>query len=225
MVLVLASGGPGAFERVHDFANYPKRESFVVPYLDGSVGYSILADHVVLTVDRVHNPRPYGTWSGSLALELWALTEPYSGGALDGVVLARADLGQIGGQCTLEPVARSVPLTPPPPGPRHLALVLREWTAAARFIARDCCNFSIPFEGDRPGLEAASVRLTPGGDASGAPAEARLQDGVNGAPPSYAEIALAAYFRYVARGGASGAAIDDWLEAERELLRTSARRP
>ena len=35
--------------------------------------------------------------------------------------------------------------------------------------------------------------------------------------PTYAEIAEAAYRRYLSRGGAHGRDFDDWLEAEREL--------
>ena len=35
--------------------------------------------------------------------------------------------------------------------------------------------------------------------------------------PSYAEIAEAAYQRYLSRGGSHGRDFDDWLEAEREL--------
>src|SRR5688572_6175138 len=41
MVLVLASGAPGAFNQIHDFANYPARERFITPHLEGSVGYQI----------------------------------------------------------------------------------------------------------------------------------------------------------------------------------------
>ena len=144
MVLVLASGEGGTFEQVQDFANYPKRELFVVPYLDGSVGYSIEDDGVVLQVDSVHNPRPAGSLSGSLALELWAFAEPYSGGALDGRILARADIGQIAGQSALEPLQVRCALSLPPPGQWQLALLLREWTAAG-FATRDCSNFPVPF--------------------------------------------------------------------------------
>ena len=36
--------------------------------------------------------------------------------------------------------------------------------------------------------------------------------------PTYDEIAEAAYLRYLNRGGDAGRELDDWLEAERELL-------
>lgn len=35
--------------------------------------------------------------------------------------------------------------------------------------------------------------------------------------PSHEEIAQAAYFRHLQRGGTEGADFEDWLEAEREL--------
>jgi hypothetical protein len=218
MVLVLASGEPGTFEQVHDFANYPKRELFAVPYLDGSIGYSIEGDSVILRADRVHNPRHAGSLSGSLALELWALSEPYAGGALDGLALARGDIGQIGGQCTLEPLQVCVPLSPPPPGQWQLALVLREWTAAG-FVNRDCCNFAVPFSDANGAPARTTAPLVMPHDAG---AEHRSQGGVQQAPPSHDEIAVAAYLRHLGRGWAAGSAIDDWLEAERELLRSRA---
>ena len=37
--------------------------------------------------------------------------------------------------------------------------------------------------------------------------------------PSHAEIAEAAYFRHLRRGGGQGNALNDWIEAERELRR------
>jgi hypothetical protein len=38
-----------------------------------------------------------------------------------------------------------------------------------------------------------------------------------GQQPSHDEIAQAAYFRHLNRGGAGGDEFDDWVEAEREL--------
>jgi hypothetical protein len=36
--------------------------------------------------------------------------------------------------------------------------------------------------------------------------------------PSAEDIALAAYYRYLARGDRPGSSLEDWLEAERELI-------
>ena len=43
--------------------------------------------------------------------------------------------------------------------------------------------------------------------------------------PTYAEIAEAAYHRYLSRQGAGGSDFDDWLEAERDLRSRSASTP
>ena len=59
----------------------------------------------------------------------------------------------------------------------------------------------------RTPMPAPSTRET----AADAPADERQTD------PTYAEIAEAAYRRYLSRGGAHGRDFDDWLEAEREL--------
>ena len=53
MVLVLASGDAGHYTQVHDFANYPARQQFVTPHLDGRVGYRINGDDVVLEAERI----------------------------------------------------------------------------------------------------------------------------------------------------------------------------
>ena len=43
--------------------------------------------------------------------------------------------------------------------------------------------------------------------------------------PTHAEIAEAAYHRYLSRQGGHGSDFDDWLEAERELRSRSASTP
>lgn len=46
----------------------------------------------------------------------------------------------------------------------------------------------------------------------------------NGRPePTQAEIAEAAYFRHLNRGGHEGDELNDWIEAERELRRRHSR--
>ena len=48
-------------------------------------------------------------------------------------------------------------------------------------------------------------------------------DPPRGAPPSYDEIAEAAYLRYLQRGAGPGGDIEDWVAAERELRARHAR--
>lgn len=52
-----------------------------------------------------------------------------------------------------------------------------------------------------PRKRAAKVRLTPTGPAT----------------PTHADIAVRAYYVYLDRGATSGKALDDWLQAEREM--------
>jgi hypothetical protein len=45
----------------------------------------------------------------------------------------------------------------------------------------------------------------------------RHGDGPTTNPPTYEEIAEAAYLRYLGRGGQHGNDLDDWIDAERSL--------
>jgi hypothetical protein len=49
------------------------------------------------------------------------------------------------------------------------------------------------------------------------PAETGTTSSNGGHQPSHDEIAQAAYFRHLNRGGSGGGEFDDWVEAEREL--------
>jgi Helix-hairpin-helix motif len=143
MALVLASGQPGRFNEVHDVAVYPRRQGFLQPGIRGAVGYRIDGDRVQVTVDRIENPRPAGTASGTLALELWALPAPYTGGDFEGVGLAGVEIGSLAGQTESISNSFELPFSAPPSGAWHFVLMLREWTAAG-FIARDFTNFTSP---------------------------------------------------------------------------------
>jgi Helix-hairpin-helix motif len=146
MVLVLASGEPGSVDQVHDFANYPQRQRFITPHLEGSVGYRIEDEALVLTAERVRNPRSDGNLSGSLELSLWAQTGDYAGGALEGTLVASADLGCIEGQSALEALEYRLPFNAPPAGRWQMVLALREWAGPAGYVTRDYCTFAMPYE-------------------------------------------------------------------------------
>lgn len=53
-----------------------------------------------------------------------------------------------------------------------------------------------------------------------APAETERADATPRAGPTQEEIALRAYHIYLDRSTAEGSPIDDWLQAERELVET-----
>jgi hypothetical protein len=145
MVLVLASGDAGQFDQVHDFANYPARERFAVPHFEGAVGYRVERDEVVVTVEHVRNPRAEDNLTGDLALELWALEQPYAGGEARGMRLAGQELPRIAGQTALAPAEYRMAFAMPPAGRFTLTLMLREWTAAG-YDTRDYCNFAEPYD-------------------------------------------------------------------------------
>ena len=144
MVLVLSSDANGE-HRVHDFANYPARQRFMTPHFDGRVGYRIDDDHVVLEAAAIHSPRANDNISGSLSLELWAVTHPYRGGRVDGHLLGRTDLGRLAGQESLTAIAARTPFTPPAPGEWEVVMTLCEWTEAAGYVTRDHARFAIPY--------------------------------------------------------------------------------
>jgi hypothetical protein len=241
MALVLASNRPGAPDEVYDVAIYPQSEHFVLPHLDGNVGYSIEGERVVVHVERLVNPRPLGSCSGSLALELRAMPESSFGAEADEFVLARTELEPIAGGCVYEPPPLDVALSLPPPGEWRIALLLREWTRAAGFVTRDCSNFYVPFrsppvaaagtanelpapEPTRPTLESASepepAALAPR-SAHGVAKRAEALPEAQPASPtgSHDEVALAAYYRYLDRGPSGGDAVGDWLAAEEDVRR------
>jgi DNA uptake protein ComE-like DNA-binding protein len=143
MVLVLAKRSQDAHEEVLDYANYPAREHFSVPSLQGAVSHSVAPDHVSVRVARIHNPRGSENLSGTLALELWALSEPYTGGQFQGQALAGVELGRLAGQGSLEALERVLPFTAAPAPDAHWTLMLREWTANG-YVTRDYRNLASP---------------------------------------------------------------------------------
>jgi DNA uptake protein ComE-like DNA-binding protein len=158
MVLVLASGQAGTFDRVHDFANYPVRERFSAPYLEGNVGYAIEGDSVLINAARVCNPRAAENSLSSLALELWALHEPYAGEQFAGVPLAGVQLGSLPGQQSFEYIERRLAFAPPPAGQSwNVTLMLREWTADG-YVTRDYRNFAAPLIWDVQAPEVAPAK-------------------------------------------------------------------
>jgi DNA uptake protein ComE-like DNA-binding protein len=143
MVLALASGYQGFFDRIHDLTVFPNLESFRQPSLQGVVAYRFEPGWVELKVDAVTNPRDAGNLSGSLILELWALPRAYQGGAFEGFHVATAELGCLAGQGRIEGLQVTVPAALVPAGTWQIALMLREWTPAGN-VTRDYANFAEP---------------------------------------------------------------------------------
>ena len=72
-----------------------------------------------------------------------------------------------------------------------------------------------------PAIDVATVGgvepLANASDSRGGQASKTASSTNGGHQPSHDEIAQAAYFRHLNRGGSSGDEFEDWVEAEREL--------
>jgi hypothetical protein len=154
MVLVLAASDG---ESVVDFANYPHTQRFVVPYLRGHVTLERYEGELTLRAECIANPRSEENLSGSLRLELHALSAPYDSQAETGRVLASLDLGVLSGQGAMWDSALRVELSIIPNQTNALALVLREWSEAG-YVTRD--YRSVPYQAeDRAVITAAKAAI------------------------------------------------------------------
>lgn len=112
--------------------------------LSGQFGYAIQGDRILINIDQIANYRPADNLSGTLAVELWALEQPYVGGNFRGFPLATTTLGQLGGGQVLNDCRYDLIFTPPPAGLWHFALMLREWEDGG-FVTRHWQNFNLPY--------------------------------------------------------------------------------
>jgi DNA uptake protein ComE-like DNA-binding protein len=139
LVLLLVAA-PG---EIHGYATYPRRETFLLPRLRGHAGYKIDGRRITLEVAAIENPRAEANLSGTLALELWALPAPYSGGPFNGAPLAAAVLGTLAGRSEWNPPPLDLAFKAPPDGTWYFCLMLREWTGTG-YTTRDYITFAEP---------------------------------------------------------------------------------
>jgi len=183
MVLVLASGRAGQFNHIHDLTVYPRTQQFIQPRMSGTIGYQLDGSRVQISVGRVENPRAAGNCSGTLSLEFWALSEPFTGGRFQGHHLAGVEIGSVNGgnELVLQPI--DLAFTPPPAGNWQIVLMLREWTATG-FVTRDFTNFATPFISAPVGEKA----LAPVARKRVSPAKARAKASVKSVSVNTASI-------------------------------------
>ncbi|HEX5362465.1 MAG TPA: helix-hairpin-helix domain-containing protein [Fluviicoccus sp.] len=112
-----------------DCIRFPQPTVFKLPQISGMASAFLQDDNVVIAIPGVFNPRAADTLSGSLSLSLWALPQPYQGGAFAGILLGRLDLGQLPGQDTTAEQMMTASLPPGLEGDWVLTMMLREWTA------------------------------------------------------------------------------------------------
>ncbi|MEX8495573.1 ComEA family DNA-binding protein [Sphaerotilus sp.] len=128
MVLTLSVPDTGGLAVERDLRVFAMTQSFLQPKL--VVERPLVARSVVVGVQidsvAVTNPRPATNLSGSLCLELWALAQPYAGGAFAGQCLGTVNVGQLGGQTGCECLGET--WSAPADAAAVLVLMLREWT-------------------------------------------------------------------------------------------------
>lgn len=142
MVLALKAKRAGTLDEIHDWVVYSKPQSFLQPRLGGNVGYRFQDNRVTLEAEQIENPRPQHTLSGTLALELWALPNPYEGGSFRGIPLAGVAFDPIPGASATHSRSFDLPCASLPEGQWHLTLMLREWTLGG-FQTRDYSVFPV----------------------------------------------------------------------------------
>ncbi|NVK42761.1 MAG: helix-hairpin-helix domain-containing protein [Oceanospirillaceae bacterium] len=136
MVMTLVGVDEHGSTQLLDYANFDNRQLFLQPLMQGAVQFELAADHIDLSVERISNPRDEGTVSGSLSLEIWALAQPYTGGAFAGTRLAATELGTLAGGFELLNNSFRLDLETQPMDGSNLVLMLREWTSAG-YLTRD----------------------------------------------------------------------------------------
>lgn len=135
ITLVLASGDAEAIDTVEDYVTDETPVQFLQPNLKGTVCCSFANDQITFDIAAIDNPRNADNVSGTLALELWVLETPYTGGAWVGVPVASLVLGTLNGQSQWEACQVSSNAGPLP-ADGYLTLMLREWTQAG-YLTRD----------------------------------------------------------------------------------------
>lgn len=97
----------------------------------GNVDYSYGGNTAVLTADQIENFDPAGV-SGTLRMELWALTVPYTGTGGTGYKVAQYVIGQLPAGASLYNVSSGpVPFVLPPTGTWTFVLFLTEYAGLA----------------------------------------------------------------------------------------------
>ena len=100
--------------------------------MSGSVAYDAVGSLVTLSVDRIDNLRKDFSFSGPLAIQLWATTSPYNGETtLQGYKLAERPLGVLESGYYYDNLSSSVPFFAPPNGVYNVVFVLAEWNGTS----------------------------------------------------------------------------------------------
>ena len=134
MVLVLVASQVNEQDLIIDYANFAQPQAFIVPRMNGKIVVDVQGDAADITIEQIENPRIATNLSGTLALELWSLSEPYQGASFNGVQQGSVIVGTLLGQTSWSNKVIHMQLATPIGD--NLVLMLREWTGSG-YITRD----------------------------------------------------------------------------------------
>lgn len=136
MVLVLVSKPVNQPETVISYANFAQTQQFLLPRMLGKVSCDIQQEAAEVRIDAIENPRASTNLSGTLALELWSLSQKYNGASFNGVKQGGVLLGTLLGQNSWQNNVIHIHLASKPIVGEYVVLMLREWVGNG-YITRD----------------------------------------------------------------------------------------
>mgnify|MGYP002136525678 CR=1 FL=1 len=150
MVLVLVSKPVNQPETVISYANFAQTQQFLLPRMSGKITCDIQQEAAEVRIDAIENPRASTNLSGTLALELWSLSQKYNGASFNGVKQGGVLLGTLLGQNSWQNNVIHIHLASKPIVGEYVVLMLREWvgngyiTGNARAVAclKTCNSFT-----------------------------------------------------------------------------------
>ena len=134
MVLALVASPLNEQALIVDYVNFAQQQVFIVPRMNGKIVVDVQGDAADITIEQIENPRIATNLSGTLALELWSLSQPYTGASFNGVQQGGVLVGTLLGQTSWSNKVIHMQLTAPIGD--NLVLMLREWTGSG-YITRD----------------------------------------------------------------------------------------
>lgn len=94
--------------------------------IEGTGSWSISGSVITIGATKVANTSGGGS-SGTLRLQVWATSSPYSGGSISGYTLGTYSLGVLDAGYSYNDISGGVSYTAPPPGTYYTTLTLEEY--------------------------------------------------------------------------------------------------
>jgi hypothetical protein len=129
---------------IRDYVTFDNTKSFGGGQVefDGTVSWKLNGTRVHFAADKISNNGSSGI-SGSLRMKLWATTDTYDGGSLNGYVLGTKNFNQLNAGYYYPNVSADVTYTPPPAGTYYTTMTLEEYQSSGWVIV-DYVTFDSP---------------------------------------------------------------------------------